>query len=245
MKGITNYGGVEPKVESKGKGDPWRAVFAASLDEVVGAEARRRVLPDEENETFPCDPVGNVRWTSAVIGRMDELVRRDDRIEVLTRCSHVLPESIIKELREVYERHHDLEELREFWQKRFIRELKDVHRPMPEEWLSRVMGEHWGQVGSREGSIVIATKIPENMRGYFEARDERERGYHYCHCDRIRAVHRMGDFGISPTYCYCGGGFYKSNWERLLRRRVRVEVLKCLLKGDDVCQFAIQLPEGA
>ncbi len=244
MNGIAIYGSVEPEVERKGKGDPWRAVFAASLDEVVGTEARRRVLPDEANKAYPCDPVGNVRWTSAVIDRMEDLVGRDDSIEGLSRCAHILPDSTIEKLREVYERHHDLEELREFWQERFIRELKDLHDPMSQEWLSKVVGENWGQVGRREGNVIIATKIPENMKGYFEASDENERRYHYCHCDRIRAVHRTGRFEISPTYYYCGGGFYKSNWERILGRRVKVELLKCLLKGDDVCQFAIQLPEG-
>jgi len=47
---------------------------------------------------------------------------------------------------------------------------------------------------------------------------------------------------ISPTYCYCGAGFYKDIWEEILQHPVEVEVMESVLKGDDVCKIAIYLP---
>ncbi|MBM4237103.1 MAG: hypothetical protein FJ151_01290 [Euryarchaeota archaeon] len=175
---------------------------------------------------------------------MEELIDEDDRIEILTGCAHVLPESSIKPLRDLYERTHDLEELRRVWQERFVEELKRRCDSLPQEWLDTVVREHWGEVGVRKGDVIVVTKIPENMPGYFGARDGDERRYHYCHCSRIKAVFRMEGVRISPTYCYCGGGFYKSNWERVIGKEVKLRLLKSVLGGDQVCQFAIHLPEG-
>ncbi|MDD1768368.1 MAG: DUF6144 family protein [Methanomassiliicoccales archaeon] len=224
-------------------GDPWRRLLADRIDEVLGKRVRREII-GERNASFLSGAEGNVIWTRAVIDRMDELVDEDDRIEVLTGCAHVMPESKIKPLREAYERTHDLDELRRVWQEQFMKDLSTSRDPLPQEMLGTVIREHWGQVGVRNGNVVIATKIPENMAGYFAAKDDNERRYHYCHCARIKEVFRMKGVRISPTYCYCGGGYYKSNWERIIRKPVKVKLLKSVLGGDDVCQFAIYLPEG-
>jgi predicted hydrocarbon binding protein len=57
----------------------------------------------------------------------------------------------------------------------------------------------------------------------------------------VREVLKTSDT-ISPTYCYCGAGFYKGIWEEILQQPVEVEVLKSILNGDDVCTIAIHLP---
>lgn len=62
---------------------------------------------------------------------------------------------------------------------------------------------------------------------------------HCCHCPLVR--NHLGE-GISPTFCYCGSGWYRQQWEGILGKPVKVEILKSLLKGDDICQFAIHLP---
>jgi predicted hydrocarbon binding protein len=47
---------------------------------------------------------------------------------------------------------------------------------------------------------------------------------------------------ISPTYCYCGAGFYKGIWEEILQEPVAVEVLESVVQGDEVCKIAVYLP---
>ena len=48
---------------------------------------------------------------------------------------------------------------------------------------------------------------------------------------------------ISPTFCYCGAGWYATLWEGVLNKPVRVEVLRSLVRRDEICEFAIHLPQ--
>lgn len=71
--------------------------------------------------------------------------------------------------------------------------------------------------------------------------DPQEKRQYYCHCPRVRDALKTG-VTISATYCYCGAGFYKGIWEEILQEPVEVEVLKSVLKGDQVCTIAVHLP---
>ena len=65
----------------------------------------------------------------------------------------------------------------------------------------------------------------------------------YCHCPRVRDMVDE-DPRLPKTYCYCGAGFYQGIWETILDQPVKVEVLKSVMVGDEVCQIAIHLPES-
>jgi predicted hydrocarbon binding protein len=52
------------------------------------------------------------------------------------------------------------------------------------------------------------------------------------------------DESLSPTYCYCGAGFYKGIWEEIIGEPVKVEVLESVLSGGEVCKVKITLPEN-
>ena len=61
----------------------------------------------------------------------------------------------------------------------------------------------------------------------------------YCHCNMIK--NHLDE--MNATFCYCGAGWYRQLWEGILERPVRIELVKSLVKGDDVCQVAIHLPQ--
>ncbi|MBU7032677.1 MAG: hypothetical protein HXS53_09110 [Theionarchaea archaeon] len=50
------------------------------------------------------------------------------------------------------------------------------------------------------------------------------------------------DIKISPTFCYCGAGWYKTLWEGVLDKPIDIEVLQSVIRGDECCEFAIYLP---
>jgi len=112
---------------------------------------------------------------------------------------------------------------------------------LDEEQLNDIKRRGWGVVGLRNGDTIIATKMPFKFHEYFKTATPEERRYRYCHCQRIRGVIKTEEEPISTTYCYCGVGFYKGIWEYILQRPVKVEVLKSVLQGDDVCRIAIHL----
>jgi hypothetical protein len=90
----------------------------------------------------------------------------------------------------------------------------------------------------------LATKIPKsgNLIEYFGVSDPQKKQELYCHCPRVRDAIKT-DQQLSPTYCYCGAGFYKGIWEEITQQNVEVELLESVLQGDDVCRIAIYLPK--
>ena len=75
---------------------------------------------------------------------------------------------------------------------------------------------------------------------YMQETDPEKRRQYYCHCPRVRDALENGET-ISPTYCYCGAGFYRAIWEEILQKPVEVEVLESVLDGGEVCKIAIRL----
>ena len=92
----------------------------------------------------------------------------------------------------------------------------------------------------REGRVIYHTKNLANPQGYAEAQTDDKKRAAYCFCPVIRA---KLDQGMPVTYCYCGAGWFRQQWEAATGKPVRVEVLQSVLKGDLVCQFAVHLPE--
>jgi hypothetical protein len=94
----------------------------------------------------------------------------------------------------------------------------------------------------RQGDTIIATKIPKSgfLVEYMHEPDPDVRRQYYCHCPRIREI-LQGRGSLSPTYCYCGAGYYQGIWEEILQRPVRVELLESVLQGDEVCKVAIYI----
>jgi hypothetical protein len=102
------------------------------------------------------------------------------------------------------------------------------------EFMERDPG--WGEKPLREGRVIYSTKKLRDPQAQTEA--EKRRAYCFCPIVRDRL-----DQGMSTTFCYCGSGWFRRQWEGALGRPVRIEIAQSIVKGDDVCQFAIHLPD--
>ncbi|MFW9965392.1 MAG: hypothetical protein ACFFCX_17600, partial [Candidatus Sifarchaeia archaeon] len=98
--------------------------------------------------------------------------------------------------------------------------------------------------GIRDGNRVIITKIPYMAKQFIHATNDRMKRYYFCHNPWIRAALKEEDQPINPVFCGCSAGYFKNFWEAVLNQPVRVEVLKSVIKGNDVCEFALHLPPG-
>ena len=98
----------------------------------------------------------------------------------------------------------------------------------------------WKEGSQREGRIIYAAKGPRDPQAYDKAQSEVEKRQAYCFCPIVRD--RL-DQGMPTSFCYCGAGWYRRQWEGATGRAIPIEVVKSILKGDDVCQFAIRLPD--
>jgi uncharacterized pyridoxamine 5'-phosphate oxidase family protein len=224
--------------------DEWRTLLEKNLDDVVGKELRTQIIPEGVDPAATYTGSEIIDWTIAKIQAVDDLIPElDQRCETLTRCAHIMPDSRVKIYRDIYEKHHSVDEVLAFMQTSFIARLEERF-DLTKEQRKAVLESHWGEAGYRDGNTIIATKMPAQFLNYFEASTDIEQRRAYCHCGRIRASIGDPDKQLSSTYCYCGGGFYKSNWERTLSQKVEVKLMQSVLQGDKVCQFKITLPEG-
>ena len=81
---------------------------------------------------------------------------------------------------------------------------------------------------------------------FLEAEDGKAKRYHYCHCGWVRDSLKKSDKEqVSPTFCNCSGGWHKVPFEGIFEQSLEVDVVKSVLKGDEICTFAIHLPEKA
>jgi hypothetical protein len=99
------------------------------------------------------------------------------------------------------------------------------------------------QEGVLVGNILYETKIPYMTREWLAEPDKKMKQYYYCHCPWVRESLRSGTDYVPPVFCNCSAGFQKRLWEVIFDQPLKAEVVESVLKGDDVCRFAIYLPE--
>ncbi len=184
-----------------------------------------------------------VNWTIEAMDRLDDLADEKNRREIMTGCACHFPEQRLLPLRAEYQRTKDMDKVHTMLRQLFVSDLKNVLK-LDDELVNKILSWGWGVAGVIKGNIIIATKIPFELKEHLASTNPRERRYHYCHCPRIRETIKSPETRISKTYCYCGAGFYKHIWETILQQPVEVEVMESVLEGSDLCKIAIHLPSG-
>jgi hypothetical protein len=218
--------------------------LGVGLEDIGGEEVREAVMlgSEELSAESPRDAV--IRWTSQALERLEALVDEEQCRQILCGCACRYPSAALQVAREAYEQAGDIDTAHQALQEQFESLLRDsLH--LDEALIQDVVGRGWGSAGVRQGKTVIATKIPKSgsLVNYMGETDPARKRQLYCHCPRVRDVLQSA-MSIAPIYCYCGAGFYKGLWEGILQQPVRVEVLETVLRGDEVCRFAVHLPSG-
>ncbi|UCB52966.1 MAG: hypothetical protein JSV10_02430 [Candidatus Zixiibacteriota bacterium] len=220
----------------------WLSKFSSCLDKIAGEDTREKILQGSERLTSDSHSNAVIEWTRQAMDRLDALVDEEKRIGVMIGCACQFPESDLQEIRKAYEQTRDIDLAHTMLQEKFLSFLRDSLK-LGDELVEDIVNRRWGLAGVRKGNTIIATKIPKsgNLVEYLRETDPEKKRALYCHCPRVREV--IGsNTRISPTYCYCGAGFYKGIWEYILQQPVKVELLESVLLGDDVCKVAIHLP---
>lgn len=223
----------------------WLLGLAACLDDVVGENVRRQVMRGADRISGQSSRRDVAEWTAEAMHRLEHLVGTERATEVMTGCSCRYPIEELQPIREQYEATGDVGVAHRLLQERFESFLRDTLQ-LDEEQVATVVGRGWGLAGVRQGSTIVATKIPksEYLADYLAESDPERRRRLYCHCPRVREA--LGDdIRLPEIYCACGAGFYKHLWEEILQQPVEVEVLSSVLAGDDVCSIVIHLPDEA
>ncbi len=145
------------------------------------------------------------------------------KYKIVSGCSHIFPKEQLEKLRKVY-----------------LDAEKNNTDPVDAviEFMEKDTG--WMEASVRKGNEIYSEKKPSDKKAFDEAKTDLERKKAYCFCSLIR---ENLDKGMSKTYCYCGAGWYRQQWESATGKEVRVEILTSILNGDDKCSFKVILPE--
>lgn len=219
----------------------WLSKLSSCLDKIVGEDTRKKILQGSEKLTSDSHSDEIIEWTRQAMDRLDALVDEEKRIEIMTGCACWYPESELREIRDGYVKTKDIGVAHKMLKDKFVSFLKN-DLALEDELVEDIMNRGWGLAGVRKGNTIIATKMPKsgNLEEYLGETDREKRRKLYCHCPRIREA-TGSNAKISPTYCYCGAGFYKGIWEYILQQPVKVESLETVLRGDDTCKVTIHL----
>lgn len=220
----------------------WQGKFADCLEEIAGQDVRSQVMQGGEKLSAASRSQAVIVWSQGAMERLERLVDEDKWRAIMTGCACQHPKESLSKIRRYYRASHDINGAQCMLQEQFeafLASLPGITQAMIDE----IVGNGWGLAGIRLGNTIIATKIPKSgfLVEYMQEQDPQKKRQLYCHCPRIRQALQTGA-AISPTYCYCGAGFYKGIWEEILSQPVEVEVLETLLDGGDVCRVAIHLP---
>ncbi len=221
----------------------WLAKFSNCLDEIAGEEIRRQVMQGNEELSSQSSRQEVISWSKTAMERLDSLVDEEQAQEIMAGCACQYPKSALQEIKRKYKTTGDLDLAHQMLQEQFESMLRNSLQ-LSDELVEEIVSRGWGSAGVKQGDTIIATKIPKSgyLIEYMNETDPEKKRQYYCHCPRIREVLKTSET-LSPTYCYCGAGFYKGIWEEILQRPVRVQVLESVLQGDLVCKIAIHLPK--
>ena len=205
----------------------WNGLFSENLECVLSEDVQREVMEHSDALNIDSNVDDRFQWVRGAVGRLCDLANEDQIYDVLSSCSHVFPREQIEKLRVVYE----------------TALAEEVHPLEAVDAVIAFMGEDpgWGERPRREGKILYSAKKPRDPKGFKEATTGAERRKAYCFCPLIR---NHLDAGMPVSFCFCGAGWYRQQWEGAIGQPVRMEIVKSILRGDEVCEFAIHLPVG-
>jgi effector-binding domain-containing protein len=205
----------------------WNALLAQNLERVLGSESRADILQGVEDIGINTSLAERFEWTKAAMGRLSAATDENQRFDIITSCAHVFPPGLLDKLKVAYQtaRANGSDPLQA------VDAVLDFMKTDP----------GWGEKGQyRQGRVIYHTKNPADPQAHELAKTPEEKRAAYCFCPIIRANLAKG---MPVSYCYCGSGWFRQQWQAATGRPVTVEVLQSVLRGDDVCQFAVHLPE--
>jgi hypothetical protein len=199
----------------------WDHLLAEGVERTLGAAARERVMAGIEQITPESSLEAYTEWIRGAMDCLDGLT--DDPVrkyQIMSCCAHVFPGERIAHLRDIYKQRQDVDDV-----------LREMYKDPA-----------WYEDPVRKGNAIYMTKIPYDPQGYETGATPAERRKAYCHCGFVRPYLDEVPSKLSPTFCWCGSGWYKRLWEDILGLPIQIGHVETLIKGFDRCTLRITLP---
>lgn len=204
----------------------WNELLVKNVRRVLGEEKAQEVLQGSQAIGIETSLDERFGWLQGAVQRLEVLADEYQKYDVLSSCAHIFPASQVARLRAAYEqaRAGGAEAMQA------VDAVFDFMETDP----------GWNERPRREGNVIYSVKKPRDPKGYAAATTEMERRRAYCFCPQVR---NHMEQGMPVTFCYCGAGWFRQQWEGALGRPVTVEIIKSVLRGEEACEFAVRLPD--
>jgi effector-binding domain-containing protein len=202
----------------------WHERLARNLERVLGSNGNRTVMQGCDALTLQSSPEERFKWTKDAVERLELLANPYQQYDILSSCAHVFPQAQIDKLAATFNQ--------------AIKAGKTGLQAV--DAVIDFMGQDpgWGERPRREGRIIFSAKNPRDPEGYAKAANPLEKRRAYCFCPLLRD---HMDQGMPLSFCNCGAGWYRQQWEGATGKPIRIEIVKSVSRGDDACEFAIHL----
>jgi hypothetical protein len=222
------------------------------LAELVGEERRDEVFAGLEIPPIGTSPAEKNAFMRELVERLSRLIDPATATTALTSGLHYVPKEEFAEERKRYLAAPDIDWFIADEHRRYVEYLEGFNadgtlyytQVITDDVLAYVRDTPTCGGGVRKGDEIHTTKIPYQTDAYLHETDELRRRYLYCHCPWARESILHPGTGPSVRFCQCSAGFEKQYWDAVFDQPVQVDVVKSVLQGDQVCEFAIHLPEG-
>lgn len=204
----------------------WNGLLRESVGRVLGAAEAERVVGDCSKITEETGLETRFELVRSAIKQLENAADEFQRYDCVSHCAHVFPPGQVAKLRTCFA------EAREKGLG-FLEAVDSVIAFMDSD-------PGWSEKATRKGHAILTAKGPRDRKAYAAAETPEARAAAACFCPIIRT--KLQD-GMPLTFCYCGAGWFRQQWEGATGAPVRVEILGSLLNGDPECSFAVHLPE--
>jgi len=219
---------------------------------MAGEEMRRKIFDGVRMPPLGSSPDKYPPVTRRLVGRLESELNPEMCRKVLSGNNHRVPRENFKKDREKFLKARTIDEFLKDLHERAVANLEKLMgegRLFGEQEITPQVIEHVKAnqeilAGVRRGDKIYFTKIPYAPREYLNETDPKMKRYYACHCPLARESILHDEPRISPTWCYCSGGFVKLRYDVIFDEETEVEVLENVLDGDLRCHFAIRIPEG-
>ena len=209
----------------------WLYKLKIGLKKIGKADLFYKLTKDKDEQSL-------VEWTNKLMDILKVNLTQEEIKEVMIGCACITPKGYLAHIRNEYAKTKDLKRVHKMLQEafeKFIREYKNLN----DNQMDILREKGWGSAGKLDGNTILSTKIPKEFHKYLQTKDAQKKKYYYCHCPRIRDLFLNNEKPLDVNYCYCSAGFTKDIWEYILQKKVRVEIIESVMKGDEACKIAI------
>jgi len=196
------------------------------------------------------EPTELQHFTNIFMNLLEQNLPLDTVKKILAGNNHGVSRDVFLKERELFMNSESIDAYLLDYHNRKVQELQN-YCDQKKVWYEQVITQEVVDYVKQNQEIMSAvrkddklylTKIPYNPARYLQEQDPNMKRYYACHCPFAREAILEENTYISSNWCYCSGGFTKFPYEVIFDQPLNVELLQSVLKGDDVCRFAIQLP---